>query len=363
MSCKILALYLPQFHRIKENDEWWGDGFTEWNNVQEAKPLYRNAKQPRVPLWGYYDLTIPETMRKQAKAAKEGGIDGFVIYSYYSNGELLLEKPSKILLENKDICIDFCFSWANHDWRRTWYSCGNELLRKQNYASSDAQIEEHFNYYLPFFKDERYIKHNNKPVFFIWDAMKITDFKKYKKIWNELAQKNGFEGIFFVQTLGETGLDWDKELFDACFNFEPFYTMFSYAKAKCQFNKINKNIKKAMKIKHIISPHSHRSICRKMIKHNENDPHHCLGFFAEFDDTPRHFVGADVILGFSLETYEKALYAQLEKSINNHNPFLVVNAWNEWGEGAFLEPDTIYGNRKLEIIRKCKLDLLGENDK
>lgn len=363
MHCRILALYLPQFHRIKENDEWWGEGFTEWNNVKSAKPLYRGARQPRVPLGGYYDLSKSSDIKRQAEAAKKGGIDGFVIYSYYSDGEMLLEKPAEILLENKDISIDFCFSWANHHWRRTWYSHNHEMLREQKYAVNADQIEAHFNYYLPFFKDKRYIKHNNKPVFFVWDAPKIPGFENYKKIWNELARKNGFDGIFFVQTLGETGLIWDKSLFDACFNFEPFYTMFTCAKARCMFNKITAKTKKKLKLRDTTSKHSHKSICRKMIRRCENDSEHCLGFFGEFDDTPRHYIGADVISHFSLESFEKTFYAQLKKSIENKKPFLVINAWNEWGEGAFLEPDTIYGNKKLEIISKCKSILLEECQK
>ena len=165
MDTKILALYLPQFHQIPENDEWWEEGFTEWNVVKRAKKLSKYSIQPRIPLeMNYYDLSKVESIRKQAVLAKEYNVDGFVIYSYYSNGKMLLEKPAKIILDHPDIDVKYCFSWANHDWRRNWFQYNKELLRAQEYAATDEQILEHFYYMLDFFKDTRYIKIDNKPV-------------------------------------------------------------------------------------------------------------------------------------------------------------------------------------------------------
>ena len=128
---KILALYLPQFHQTKENEQWWGKGFTEWNVVKSAKKLSKHSIQPNIPLGGYYDLSKVDAIKNQTEIAKNNGVDGFVIYSYYSNGELLLDKPMNLIYDNKDINIEYCFSWANHDWMRTWFSYDKEMLRKQ----------------------------------------------------------------------------------------------------------------------------------------------------------------------------------------------------------------------------------------
>lgn len=198
---KILALYLPQYHATKENDEWWGEGFTEWNIVKVAKAINKHTKQPRIPVNGYYDLSQKDSIVKQVELANLYGVDGFVLYNYYSNGEKLLDTPSELIFMNKDIDIEYCFSWANHDWMRTWFSYDKEMLRKQNYASNDDEIIEHYNYLKKFFNDERYIKIENKPIFIIYNYYDIPNFDKYIEIWNNLAIEDGFLGIYFIQTL------------------------------------------------------------------------------------------------------------------------------------------------------------------
>lgn len=351
---KILALYLPQFHQTKENDEWWGEGFTEWNVVKTANKLSKHSIQPRIPETGYYDLSDANEIRKQAKLANEYGIDGFVIYSYYSNGQLLLNKPGELLLENKDIDISFCFSWANHDWMRTWFAYNKEMLRKQEYASNIEQVTEHFKYLLPYFKDSRYIKKDNKPVFIVYDYYAIPDFELYKKTWTKLAKDNGFSGIHFVQTLGGKHLEWEENVFDACFNFEPTYTTFSQMKTNHSINRFRRMIKKTFKTKWVPNYFDYNKICKLIENRNEDNPNHYLGAFAEWDNTPRHKDNGTIYKNFSIERFQSNIERLLIKSNECKKDFIIIDAWNEWGEGAFLEPDEYYHCKKLEAIRQAK---------
>lgn len=352
MNTKVLALYLPQFHQIPENDEWWGEGFTEWNVVKNAKKLSKYSNQPRVPLNGnYYDLSKAECIRQQAQIANKYNVDGFVIYSYYSNGKLLLEKPAKLLLENKDIKIEYCFSWANHDWRRNWFQYNKELLRAQEYANNDEQIREHFEFLLDYFKDERYIKVDNKPVIFIYNYASIKNLERYIKIWTESARREGFNGVYFVQTLGGQTMKWNKNLFDACFDFEPSYTSLNMTLA-CGLNSIKRRLVKYFKPKKVINYFDYSQVCNNMLKRVYSDPNHCYGIFTEWDNTPRHGINGTVYKNFSLEEFERQVRGQIKKARENKSPFVVIDAWNEWGEGAFLEPDELLGFGKLEIIKK-----------
>ena len=167
---KIIPLYLPQFHRIPENDSWWGEGFTEWTNVKKAKQLFDGHYQPRIPLNdNYYDLTDVKTIKWQCKIAKQHGIYGFCFYHYWFNGKLLLEKPMKLFLDNPDINFNFCISWANHNWEDSWKaSPGNEKILISHDFDDENDWIDHFNYLLPFFKDSRYIKEDNKPLMIIY---------------------------------------------------------------------------------------------------------------------------------------------------------------------------------------------------
>ena len=213
---KILALYLPQFHRVKENDEWWGEGFTEWTAVKDAMPFFNGHYQPRRPLNdNYYDLMEKKTMRWQARLMKEYGIDGMCMYHYwFKDGRRILEKPAENLLEWKDINMPFCFCWANMTWARTWSNIRNSAVWANKYEGESKEIDdgilleqkygglldwkEHFKYLLPFFKDERYIKKDNKPVFVLYKTELIDCLEEMTEKWQEWAVENGFNGIYFI---------------------------------------------------------------------------------------------------------------------------------------------------------------------
>ncbi len=351
-TCKVLALYLPQFHKIPENDQWWGEGFTEWNVVKQAKQFFDDIPHPRIPKLGYYDLSIKENIQRQALLAKNYNIDGFILYNYYSNGKCLLSKPSEILLANEDINISYCFSWANHDWLRTWFSYNREMLHKQEYATTKEEIRNHFMYLLRFFCSERYIKINNKPVLFIYKYQDIKNFEEYHQEWNRIAKQYGFDGIYFVQTLGGNHIDMNDKYFDACFDFEPTYTTFKQLPLQRRINKFRRGFKKITKSTFLSNIYDYRKVTKTIINRNENEANHFLGVFAEWDNTPRHNHNGTVFKNFDLETFKLQFEAQYKKSIENSKSLLIIDAWNEWGEGAFLEPDEHWQYGKLNIIKE-----------
>lgn len=211
---KTIAIYLPQYHRVKENDEWWGEGFTEWTAVKQAESYYEGHSQPRVPLnENYYDLDDKHTLEWQAALARQYGIYGFCFYHYYfKNGRKILERPAENLLRWRDILLRYCFSWANMSWVRTWHNFtirGSWASKFEQYVEGESSVlleqkygEEadwiaHFNYLLPFFKDERYIKIDDKPFFVFHEISDIACITEMTSCWRTLAKKNGFSDMFF----------------------------------------------------------------------------------------------------------------------------------------------------------------------
>ena len=202
-KARVIAMYLPQYYPIPENDEVWGKGFTEWNNVAKARPLFRGHHQPNIPAdLGFYDLRLPEIREQQAEFARNAGVEGFMYWHYWmGNGKRLLNRPIDEVLESGKPDFPFCFGWANHDWKTsTWTTIHN--FEKNHMICPVVYSEEdyiaHFNWCLKAFKDPRYIKVDGKPFFLLYDALALPDHKHFFELWNKLARGNGFPGIHFV---------------------------------------------------------------------------------------------------------------------------------------------------------------------
>ena len=345
-SPKIFALYLPQYHAIAENDKWWGEGFTEWTNVKKARPLFKNHNQPRVPLNdNYYNLLDDKTFKWQTDIAKQYGIDGFCIYHYWFNGKLLLEKPAENYLANKDLDFPFFFSWANEPWTRAWDGQKNNILIDQHYGGKE-DIERHFDYLLPFFLDKRYYKINNKPIFVIYRANSISYFEEMVKTWNDLAIENGLKGVYFIESLSQFQNDKISASTNACFHFEPMWS---------NQNNILDGI--IMQIKSIISlpiKRPYKKSIKNITKKEKLSSTRFAGFFVDWDNTPRREKDGFVHTNTSVEIFEKYFEKLLIKMAKCDCPFVFINAWNEWGEGAYLEPDTKNNYGFLESIKRCK---------
>jgi len=220
---KLIAFFLPQFHRTPENDSWWGEGFTEWTNTRKSQPLYRGHLQPKEPLDdNYYDLTDPGTRQWQANLASTYGVYGFCYYHYWFKGKRLLEKPLNQFLRLGEPDYPFCLSWANEPWTRRWDGGDQHILQPQDYGN-EHDWEMHFYDLLEAFTDERYIQVHGKPLFLIYRPGDIPRCEEMLQFWNKLAQRNGLEGIYFVRTLGGFPITQQKG-FDASVEFEPHYT-------------------------------------------------------------------------------------------------------------------------------------------
>ncbi len=231
---KIIAFYLPQFHTIPENDDFWGKGFTEWTNVRNAKPLYEGHHQPVVPLNNhYYDLSDVSTMEWQADIARKYGVYGFCIYHYWIEGRKLLEKPLEQLLEHPEIPMRYCISWANHHWTDSWAGT-KKMLIAQTYGGKE-DWDAHFDYFLPFFKDSRYITEDEKPLLLIFNPEDIPNRNAMMDYWQERAKKNGLKGISFAYQNYYFGIkkNRDDSRFDYGVEHQPAYAFYDYrGKAK-----------------------------------------------------------------------------------------------------------------------------------
>lgn len=361
---KYIAFYLPQFHEIKENNEWWGKGFTDWNNVKKARPFFSNHRQPRVPLnKKYYDLSNIDDIKKQVDLANEYGIYGFCFYHYWFDGKLLLEKPIELLHRRKDINIKFCFSWANEPWARTWDGKNNDILINQNYGE-ETDWGNHFMYFLEYFNDDRYIKINNMPMLLIYKSKSIPRFKEMVRYWNELAIEHGYNGIYLVDTLRDKNISSDSKLFNAYVEFEParslntisareLWTARFHREFLGLINKITKKRKLENKIKQF------RFVAEKSVRLSENNPKNTYcGVFCGWDNSPRKNTRATIITEPSKIEFEKYLKTKNKIVIEHNdydNQYVFINAWNEWAEGTYLEPDTINKYKYLEVIRKYSL--------
>ena len=370
---KIIPLYLPQFHTIPENDEWWGKGFTEWVNVRDAKPLFEGHNQPRVPLNNnYYDLSDIETLKWQCRIAKEYGIYGFCMYHYWFNGHLLLEKPMEMLLAHPEIDIKYCISWANHDWTDAWKASNRQpkVLIAHNFDDEKDWVD-HFNYLLPFFKDPRYMTENNKPLMVIYIPNIIRKLKKMLNVWSQMARDNGFDGLTFIYQSAASSFDnsWDHSLFDYGVEMNPGYVGLANRQKNSSFfpklMKYSHEIKRFLHIRRSLLPQKKITEVSKAdydytwqrileLRPISNAPKMIPCAFTDWDNTPRHKERGYLFQGVSPDKF-KSYFKQL---IDNTKKFydtdmIFVFAWNEWAEGGYLEPDEKNGFAFLEAIKEC----------
>ncbi len=219
---RAIAFYLPQFHPIPENDEWWGKGFTEWTNVAKAGPLFEGHYQPHIPgELGYYDLRLPQARQAQAELAKEYGIYGFCYYHYWFNGKLLLNQPLDEVLASGEPDFPFCLCWANEDWTRAWDGRSGSVLIKQDYNDKDDL--HHIMYLKHIFEDTRYIRIDGRPLFLVYRANRMPNPKRTTKIWREQARKHGIGELYLcrVESFPDEHTDPGAIGFDASVEFQP----------------------------------------------------------------------------------------------------------------------------------------------
>ncbi|MCD7864669.1 MAG: glycoside hydrolase family 99-like domain-containing protein [Clostridiales bacterium] len=375
---KIIPFYLPQFHTIPENDQWWGEGFTEWTNVRKAVPLFEGHQQPKLPLGdNYYNLLDDETKIWQAELAKQYGIFGFCYYHYwFKGGKKLLEKPAEQMLKNKNIQLPFCFSWANENWSRNWDGGNHEIIMPQEYGGKQ-EWELHFQYLLPFFRDERYMTINGKPLFVIYKPEQIIEIAEMAGYFRKRAVEEGFPGICLAFQFPSYYADmyYREDVFDYRIEFEPVYSRNLKSMKKPGTARSVQSLRSVFgetpisfyrkKSKHSGGGYpnpEHLSVffydeAWKKILENEMDEKFLPGGFVDWDNTPRNKHGV-MYAGFTVDKFREYMTRLVKKARDYDKPVVFLNAWNEWSEGAYLEPDNITGYAKLEAV-KAAFDAVG----
>jgi hypothetical protein len=375
---KFIAMYLPGFHNCPFNEKWWGEGFTEWNNVKNAKPVFEKHLQPKIPLDGFYRLDTTETIREQAKLASLYGIYGFSIYHYWYEGRRPLSRPIDLILQNKDIDIKFCLCWANHSWTRSWKNRSGALdvLIEQTYEIDRNSKSIHEEYLCAAFKDDRYIERDGKPLFQIYAPENISNLEDF--IYGlRIAAKNRLgREIHISAMLTAWQPSWEYlKLFDSATLFQPSLATFSpqnlfgaksialdkkgisatLRASPLWLKKILYKIQDILPASYIIYDYDkvwedliHQfSLCSS----SSFLPINPMAFVS-FDNTPRYGNRAKIYNGYSSEKFRQYLLKlsslALEKALDS---FVFINAWNEWGEGMYMEPDCDDKYSRLEAIK------------
>ena len=378
-KARVIAFYLPQFHPLPENDAIWGKGFTEWTNVALAKPQFRGHYQPQIPAdLGFYDLRVPETRMEQANLAKEYGVEGFCYWHYwFGNGRQIMERPFNEVLSSGEPDFPFCLGWANHSWStKTWQRKSGlvkdiEFIHQQYPGEMD--YEQHFYSVLPAFRDKRYIKVDGKPLFLVYDPTNIPDNKFFIEFWNELAIKNGLKGIHFVGRLSSVGnfkVQTKKEMLSVTEDLYNKYRNQGYDAISSSniryatimeggyLNKIARRIFSKSIGNFIVEKYNYRNLIKYFYTEQDKREDVYPQLIPRWDKTPRQGKNAEVFYNCTPENFEKNIDRALEviNDKEDEHKILFLFAWNEWGEGAYIEPDIKYGRKHLEALKKKILE-------
>ena len=362
-KARVLAYYLPQFHPIPENDEWWGKGFTEWTNVGKAKPLFPGHYQPHIPAdLGYYDLRVPETRDAQAQLAREYGVEGFVYWHYwFGNGKQLLERPFNEVLTSGKPDFPFALAWANETWQGFWFGDdgSRNVLIEQTYPGDD-DFTAHFYAVLPAFKDPRYITCEGKPVFVVYKPEQVPDMHHFISLWQELAKANGLKGIYFIAH--QTNLVTQKRVqnrldVQLSAGFDAINVVNVWTKDLHQYPLWNRIIRKLFyknemfRLVPDLRPYLPELFRCPLDRMETVIPSVVPGW----DHTPRTGIRGMVLYGSTPEKFEQITRAVIDDIIKKpfEKRFLFIKSWNEWAEGNYLEPDLKWGHKYLEALRKA----------
>jgi lipopolysaccharide biosynthesis protein len=354
---KAIAIHLPQFYPTVENDTWWGKGFTEWTNVSKAKPLFKDHYQPHFPAdLGFYDLRLEESRIAQEQLAKANGIHGFCYYHYWFNGKRILEKPVEAKLKNPKEDLPFMLCWANENWTRVWDGGEKNILLHQEYSFEDDR--KHIQELITYFKDDRYIKVNGKPMFIVYRPKLFPNLKETIELWREEVKKAGFPDIYigFAKTFEYKGAV-SKDGFDFAFNFQPNFEVrpdtLKKSQLKQYFYEFSRRLKLPFKNKYdlVYDYAAYRDL--QIALGFEKDTYPTVT--PMWDNTARRSINYFVLHNSTPEKFKKWLTHIISKYPweSVPEPFLFINAWNEWAEGNHLEPCQKWGTQYLDVTREA----------
>ena len=347
---KPIAFYLPQFHTIPENDLWWGQGFTEWRNTSRARPLFEGHYMPRTPheSIGYYDLSDYRVLAWQAELVARHGIFGFCFYAYWFSGKRLLEKPVDILLRHPEIQLNFCLCWANENWTRSWDGQEQDILIRQEYAEEDPK-----NFILDmkrYLDDPRYIRIDGKPLLLVYAPKSIPKPAEVFQVWRKTARESGIGEIYIAacRTFGETAQSLGiLDAVDAEVEFPPH---------NVSLNTYHEVVETPKGAGHLMSyftamdewvyDYSVKPVYRTIMMNWDNSARRADGW-CSFADFTRH----------DFRLWLRKAICNLRRSLPKDKRYLFVNAWNEWAEGTYLEPDEKYGYMNINTLSRAIYNL------
>jgi glycosyltransferase involved in cell wall biosynthesis len=346
-ALRVIAFLLPQFHPIPENDSWWGKGFTEWVNVTRAKPLFPGHYQPRLPAdLGFYDLRLAETRERQAELARAHGIHGFCYYHYWFSGKRLLERPFDEVLASSRPDFPFCLCWANEPWSRQWNGQPQDVLQPQTYDFEDDR--RHIEWLLPALADARAITVEGKPLFIVYQAKELPDPRRTIDIWRSEVERRGLKGLYLVAV--ETGWDagWDATTvgFDAKLLFQP------------QFSLLRTVPRSKVSVPGCLEVYDYDEAWPLLAKLNAVAYRRYSTVFPSWDNSPRRGMAGVAIHNATPSAYEAWLRYTIANTRSEppEHRIVFINAWNEWAEGCYLEPDVKHGRGFLEATaRACRV--------
>lgn len=361
---RALCFYLPQYHPIPENDEWWGPGFTEWTNVAQARPRFKGHYQPHIPAdLGFYDLRLEETRLAQAELAKEYGIGGFCYYHYwFDDGRRLLERPFDEVLDSGKPDFPFCLCWANGNWTRRWDGAEHEMLMRQDYAAYDAA--HHMEWLVRAFRDRRYVRVNGRPLFLVYQPGALADRAAVIRTWRATAARLGVPELYLcaVKSPGDR-TEYAEALadgFDALTEFAPTGRMAAVEGRLSGPRTFVRRAARRLKVE-LLAPArsrlhvlSYRDLAEEAMRRRVPEGERVFPcVMPSWDNSARRRSGATVMQNDDPALYQRWLEHACTRVAGNpaDEQIVFINAWNEWAEGCHLEPDRRFGRRFLEATR------------
>jgi lipopolysaccharide biosynthesis protein len=340
---EVLALYLPQYHPIPENDEWWGTGFTEWTNVTRARPLFRGHVQPHLPAdLGFYDLRVGETREAQADLARTYGVTAFCYWHYWFAGRRLLQRPFEEMLASGRPEFPFCVAWANQSWSGIWHGVPDRVLLEQTYPGDQDDLD-HFNYLRAAFEDPRYVTVDGRPLVVIYQPGSLPGPARFVERWQKMAHDAGLGGLYLVASLGESDyLSHVEDGFDACVYYRfPFERN---ASTRWRERFMERGLAQGPKRYPYASelPESPVPLGGRVFP----------SVYPNWDNTPRSGRRGLVATGATPERFGTQVRraAQLARANPPSEQLLFIKSWNEWAEGNYLEPDREFGHGRLQAL-------------
>lgn len=359
MSIKPIALYLPQYHPIPENDAWWGKGFTEWINVTRAAPKFPGHYQPHLPReLGFYDLRVLETMEDQAALAQAYGIYGFCYYHYWFSGKRLLQRPLEQMLSQGRPDMPFCLCWANEAWSRRWDGLDAEILIDQHYSEQDDR--NHILHVISYFKDDRYIKVNGRPVYVMYRPELHPDILRATSIWRAEVKKAGFEDLYLIRVENFLkDIDPESHGFDAGMEFAPDFVCAGRPYLRRYPTKFRmtrwlhrKGIRKSGYFENNV--YGYDTLVDNTLKKPPVTYKRFRSVCPSWDNSARRKVDATIFHGATpgkFGSWVRETVKYTADHFDGEEQLFFINAWNEWGEGCHLEPDQQFGLSYLEALK------------